>query len=115
MEEQIEVLQTAKKYLKKLLNGVALASEFFQSGHARRGFELVAQIAEGLQWLTEALRLTQDVQQNKIETSAMDEKLREIIEAIVNEDSVLLSDLLEYELQPILKEWDSSLIGSITA
>lgn len=115
MEEQIEVLNTATEYLEKLINGIALASDSFQGGHTRRGLELVAQIAEGLQWLIDALRLTQDVQRIKVETSEMDEKLRELIKAIVNEDSVLLSDLMEYELRPLLKVWYTSLVESITA
>lgn len=103
--EQFEVLKTASDYIVKLEEGIKRAVEFFQNGEKEKGSEMVVYIVEGLQWITDAGRLTEEVQKDKIDCNQMLDKLNEIIEGFENEDYVLIGDLFEYEILPILGEW----------
>ncbi|MGK0469235.1 hypothetical protein [Clostridium sp.] len=102
MNEQFETLQSVKEYMVNLINGIGKAVEYFQAGEDRKGYELISPITEGIQWMSEALMLTKDIHHQDIELQAMNEKLKEIVEALENEDFILIGDLFEYELKPIL-------------
>jgi hypothetical protein len=107
--EKIEVLKTAFEYIGKLIDGIHTAVTKYQGGYESEGTKWTVQIADGLNWLIEALTLTADAQIEKIDISLLNPYLLEVNEALENTDYVLLADLLNYEILPILEEWETKL------
>lgn len=113
MNKQIEVLITAKEYIEELKKGVDNVAKYIQDGQEKNAFDLIAQIADGIEWLLKVINLTEDYHQGKISENNINEKLFEIVQAFDNENYVLVSDLFKYEIVEILdiiqKEIDSIL------
>ncbi|WCN38139.1 hypothetical protein [Aneurinibacillus uraniidurans] len=109
MQEQqinkIEVLETAQEYMVKLCQGIETAGEYLMAGNEGEALNYVVQIIEGLQWLLEVIVLTQDAQKESIDITEMLAYFHEAREALENQDYILLSDLLSYEVAPILEGW----------
>ena len=102
--EQLEALKTADEYLYNLKDGVKKVSQYIDEGREQEGINLIPLVADGLKWLIDAVQATTDVQKEKIETENMNEFLGEIVEALENEDYILVGDLFNYEIHPILEE-----------
>ena len=81
--------------------------------HKKNHNELTIQIIDGLRWLIEAIRLTEDVQEEAIDILEIKNILGEMLEAFENEDNILLADMFEYELLEILERWHNILGKSI--
>jgi len=116
MEEQIEVLRTAYEYLNKLTQGTLQAAEYFHSGQEYKGFQSVSLIADGTLWLVGAIELTRQVQKEEVRTEGIMTITNEINEAMQKNDTVLIADLLEFEIFPVLQQWQLGIqksIGSI--
>lgn len=104
MSEKMEALITANEYINNLKDGVNMLVEYIQSGRENKAVSLIPPISEGIGWVMEVIDLTRDIQKEDIDISMIDEKLNEIVEAIENEDYVLIGDLFNYEILPILEE-----------
>lgn len=98
-----ELLQTVKEYSDKMINAIKTASEFFQSYDDARGSELMIQIVDGLQWFIEAVVSIEELK-NEIDIININDKFKEIVDAFENGDYVLIGDLLQYELLPIIED-----------
>ncbi|KLU65070.1 hypothetical protein DEAC_c30370 [Desulfosporosinus acididurans] len=109
MEEQIEMLRTADDYLNKLIKGSLDAAVFFQSGQESEGFQFVALIAQGISWLVQVIELTRQVQIEKIPIEGIMDIISQVNEAMEKRDTVAMSDLLEFEVTPILQQWQESI------
>lgn len=103
MEEKIEALQTAIEYIDNIKLGVENLVNKINSGEENNGILLITQVADGVEWLISVIRLTIDLHKGNISTGDMNEKLGEIIEALENEDYVLVGDLFNYEFLPVLE------------
>ena len=103
MEEQIEALKTANEYIDNLKNGIENLVNKINSGEESNGIALIPIIADGLDWLINIIKLTSDVHNGAISMENSNEMLEQIIEALENEDYVLLGDLFNYEFLPILE------------
>ena len=114
MEEKIEVLHTAYEYLNQLIKGTIEAVEYFHRGQEYKGFQSVSLIADGALWLIEAIELTRQVQKVEIKTEGIMLKIIEITEAMQKKDTVLMADLLEFEVVPILRLWQRSIKKTIS-
>ena len=113
MEQKLEVLITAYEYMQKLYGGIQEAVECYRINDNAAGTNLTVQITEGLQWLTEALQGTLDIQKETVQIDEINDLLAEILEALENEDTVLLADLFEYELLEKLQEWYEKVCNSL--
>lgn len=100
--EKIEALQTADKYLNKLKKGINDISNFIQEGNEQDGLQLIGPVADGIQWVEDVINLTKDVQKEEIDMKDMDEQIEALVEAMENEDYILVGDLFNYEVLPIL-------------
>lgn len=109
MEDKIEVLKTANEYIDNIKSGIEDIVNKINSGNENDGVALIAQVADGIDWLVNVLRLTSDIHKGEISILNMNEKLREIIEALENEDFVLIGDLFNYELLPALSDIQSDI------
>ena len=104
MNEGIDTLETVSDYMVNLINGIKKAVEFFQEGEDKKGCELIFYITEGIQWMSDSLAVTKDMFKQDITLEDMNEKLSEIVEALENGDFILIGDLFQYELVPILED-----------
>lgn len=104
MEDKLEVLRDAYNYIDNLKKGIEDLSERINKGNEEKGLTLIPLISDGLEWVTKVIELTKDVQKEEVSTGDLNEKLKEIIEAIDNEDYILVGDLFNYEIIPILDE-----------
>ncbi|MCY6370413.1 hypothetical protein [Clostridium ganghwense] len=108
-----ELLKTAEEYLEKLIEKIKYSVELLQSGKEGLVFEYTTDIIEGLIGVIDAITLTKDIQKNIIDTSAINEHLIEINGCFESKDYILLSDLLEYEIVPILDEWRTKITENL--
>jgi hypothetical protein len=113
MNEKVELLRTASDYIVNLKSGIIKAADCFQGGEDQSGFSLVVSISEGLNWLTQALEISKDALKEGISVDELNEKLEEIVEAMENQDTILVGDLLQYELFPIVEGIEESVNNSI--
>jgi hypothetical protein len=102
MDDKIEILKTANDYIDNIKKGIEDIVNKINSGNENNGVLLIGQVADGIDWLANALRLTKDIHKGMISINDMNDKLKEIIEALENEDFVLIGDLFYYELLPVL-------------
>lgn len=102
INEQIEALQSANEYLYKLKDGIGTLVDFINNNEVNNAYETIPAIAEGLDWIIKVVTLTQESQKEEIVTSDINEHLDSIVEALENEDYILVGDLFNYEILPIL-------------
>jgi hypothetical protein len=106
IEKQYETIEIAKPYVDKMKNGIQEAIKLFEEGKNNEAVEICSFIEEGSSWLSEVARLTKDIQSKNLEETELDSKIDELAEAYENEDYTLMSDLLQYEILPIIIEWE---------
>ncbi|WP_069650363.1 hypothetical protein [Caloranaerobacter ferrireducens] len=107
-----EALETLYDYSFRLIDGINAAVEDFREQREDKGLEILPQIIEGLQWAIEVVFRTKYVLQEyeiEIEEEEIKDLLNELLDAVENQDYVLISDLLEYEIIELLKEWQKGL------
>lgn len=109
MEKQLEALKEASQYILKLYNGIEVTIDCVKNKELGKAYNLVAQIAEGIQWLYDVFSLTQEVQIEKIDVNNLKHVCESIIEAIINKDNNLLVDLLEFEMIDGINYWNIQL------
>jgi len=109
MENKREALITAYNYIDNLKNGIEDLSNAINGGNDEKGIKLIPSISDGLDWLTQVINLTADVHMGDVSINSLNEKLEEIIEALDNEDYILVGDLFNYEIMPILDEIKSNI------
>lgn len=112
MDEKREVLKSGYDYIEALYLGIKQVTEHFKEGQSMKGQSMLAQILEGLNWLVEVISLTKDIQVEVIDIEELIPMLSEIIEGLQNNDEVLINDILQYEIAPILEAWYDK-IGAI--
>lgn len=110
---KFETLKTASQYIHKLLVGIYTIVQLIQVGDHEKSLLIFPEIVDGLDWTIKAINLTSDIQKEKIDTTEINDKLKEIIDAFENQDYLFLSDLIEYEIEPIIEEWERILKGSV--
>lgn len=118
LELIIESMVEGVEYLPKLCLGLRKSVTMFQQANIGEGIDIFQKSIDGLTWLNQLLRSIEiywteselNVQglsyQNQIER--FDQVLRELLKAWENEDYILISDLLEYELIDVLEDWQSN-------
>lgn len=111
--EQREALLSASTFNVKLIECVKAASENIRGGKIEDGYQSVAVMTEGIEWLIGVITVNSEVLIEKIDVMKLNDIIREMIESIENGDNGLLGDLLEYEILEILTEWQSILKDSL--
>ena len=108
MEETIE---SVGEYLGGVVAGLKIISEHIQTGREDKALTMSIDLIDGLKWLSEAFELTRPLQEFHgciINTSELKDLLTPLVEAFENSDYVMLSDILEYELSPLVGDWDKT-------
>lgn len=113
LKQQFETLQTANEYIVKLEAGIIEGIRVFRNNEGGQATEIIPYIIDGVEWMNDAMKLTVGIHNQEINYDEIREKLVEIIEAFNNEDHILVGDLLEYEILPVLGQWKSIIRNSI--
>ncbi|MDS1002895.1 hypothetical protein P9J83_05175 [Clostridium sporogenes] len=104
-KEKLEVLNTAKEYMINLNNAIVKSAEYLQSGDYFNGTNLIISITDGLEWIVQLVILRKDIYGENMKVNNLIDNVKEIIEAFENEDYILIGDLLQYEISPIVEEY----------
>lgn len=112
--KKAELLYDAGKYCGELITAVNEAVGLFRNANEQEALQSMAEIIDAIQWMVEAITAVTDILVNPIDVSSLNEFLNEMANAIENLDFVLLADLLEYEICPILSSWETILDNSLT-
>lgn len=112
-QQQVEALQSAYQYIPRFKEGVGKLASTLKVRTTSNEREEITHLVEGIAWLIDIFRLTKDVQKTVIKTEGIVSLLEEMSGALENDDMILLSDLLEYELIPIVEEWDKQIEESL--
>lgn len=105
--EKREVIIDAYEYIGKLLNGIDKMVNKFYEGNDKEGCEILAYASEGLEWLVKALELCGDEVDVKVEIEKLVESISESVQALENEDYILVGDIFNYEISSTLQEMKS--------
>lgn len=101
--EKLEVLKTADGYLDSLVKGIEAVAELIQASNEFEAINKIPQVIDGIDYILKAVILTKDIHKEAIDLEGLNEQLGEIIEAFENEDYILIGDLFNYELLPIIQ------------
>ena len=104
MEQIKEILITVDEYLNNLTGAMDILVEKINNGEEQAGIGLIPDIAEGMNWIIEAMKLTSNYTDIVIKDEEIDSKVSSVVEALENEDNILVSDLFNYELLPLFRE-----------
>lgn len=104
-----ETLIGANNYVNKVCVGITGIANNFMAGREDIALGSCVELIDGIKWLIEVVELTQSVRNRiGVEFPSLDNIkgiLQEITNAFENSDYVLVGDLLNYELSPIIEDW----------
>lgn len=123
---QIEKIEVIAKTIKEFTNEILLSLEQYLKGaipelenlttkmyqtNLNETIDNFTQFLDGVQWINEAISAIDKNQEKPnqwddviLTIANLNEELKGIEEAIENNDNVLIADILQYEIVPILKE-----------
>jgi len=105
--EVLEAIITAENYMGNIRNGIELIVNNYRGGNYYKAKENMKDLVEGLVWLNEVLTYTKSY--HSINPLDLSNIFNEMVIAFENTDTVMLADLLEYEVLPIIEAWQGTL------
>ena len=100
-----ETVEEINAYLPKMIQGIELFVEHVMQSKEIEAQKLLTNIFEGLEWIVQAVHLTREMQPENVQEQELVEKFPLLIDAYENKDFLLMSDVLDYEIKPILEKW----------
>ncbi|WP_432407099.1 hypothetical protein [Wukongibacter sp. M2B1] len=107
-----EALESLYEYSFKLIEAINKTVDHIRSQQTEKTINILPKIIEGLQWCIEVLHYTKDIFANHgimLDEEQIKETFGELLDAMEYDDTVLLSDIFEYEVVDILKGWREGL------
>lgn len=104
-QQQIEVMNTLCEYIPRLIKGIDDVQVFFEQGNEQKGYETVTQVLDGYNWVLEAMQLTNSLNAEAIDLEAVVEPVSELLDGFENKDTLLITDILVYEIKQQLERW----------
>ena len=108
-----ETLKIFYDYLSALTLDVKEVSDLFRKDELHEGLSCISELTKGFEIVIEGATGIDDVLKNGFNANELVEFIKETVEALENEDYVLLGDLLEYEIHPILSNLKENVENSI--
>lgn len=105
---EYESLNTAINYINNVEIGIDQIVDDFVSEGGVKAKQMLPDLSEGLLWITQVLKATKH--HHNIQYEELDDIYKELLGAIANDDTILISDLLEYEIKEKLLDWQEILI-----
>lgn len=108
-----ELVESAAGYAGNLYNGFDKIVSLMREDKAREAIKTFQEATEGLEWLLQATTALNNSGEgfSAFDTETIKGFFVEMIGAAENMDYVLLADLIEYEVLPIIDEWGNKLDG----
>lgn len=107
----LESLQEMSEYIVRLRAGIDEIINCLQDDNERDAMKKLEEISDGLEWIYNILNYAQTLNKisfKEIEFDVALDKFKgilpEVVESLENRDNIMLSDLLSYELAPIVDE-----------
>ena len=100
-----ETLETANEYIEKMIEGIGSFNSYMLNNEPSKALELWPNILEGLEWIVQAVSLTKPIQEKDMNVEELIEILPDLLDAYENGDMILVSDILDYEIKPVLQKW----------
>jgi hypothetical protein len=111
----IDSLEEVENYIPRLIEGIDNIVKLFTQGNEPEGYQLLMQLFEGIEWLNMLLgHMEKDMQINEMMFNIINKaefvdqwqnSIEELLSAMENQDTIFLSDILEYEVTPVLKDY----------
>jgi len=115
-QEQRELMDQALRetyqYGNQLAEACTKISKDFRGGKEEEGIQTLSQLLEGIGWMSQALHLTYPAQVEKrlsIDLAELPQKLDPLVSALGDKDYGLISDILTFEIEPLLSRWTEEL------
>ncbi|GAB2545152.1 hypothetical protein [Gracilibacillus alcaliphilus] len=115
-----ETLLSTNHYITRAIPEIEELAEQFYNHPDEAAWMKFDQLLQGLQWMIEMMQL---VDQNNqyvsnwkeyiSSTETLKQQLTELLEAVENKDMVLLADIIQYELLPVLEQLKQHIENSI--
>lgn len=102
-EEKVSLLKEVDDYIPKLVDGLEEIVICIQSGKDSIYLKSMIYAIEGVDWVLNALLLAGEIQSNDLEVKSINATLKSILESMEIGDYILISDIIEYELLPIIR------------
>ena len=107
-----QALEETGRYGSQLAEACSKVSNDFRGGNEDEGLQTLTQLLEGIGWMSQALHLTYPAQLEKelsINLSELPQRLDPLVQALGHRDYGLISDILTFEIQPLLTRWTEEL------
>ncbi|SNV81558.1 hypothetical protein [Clostridium cochlearium] len=104
MNQKLEALETATNYINNLKQAIDKIYNYISEGKENNAIALIPAFTEGVEWLSQVLVLTKDVHKKDLNIDGLNDILGQIVEAMGNEDYILVGDLFKYEIYEALDE-----------
>ncbi|WP_227394285.1 hypothetical protein [Jeotgalibacillus aurantiacus] len=105
-----DIYATLHDYLGKLIIASDDISNFYYQNKTEEAALLLADFLKGVEWTTDVIHNLNNLNLVvKIDISVLDPFLIEIENGLKNADTILISDILTYEIKPILENWLSQI------
>ncbi len=107
-----DAIDQAYRHTLELQSICASAGAEFSAGQDEEGMEHLRHILNGIGCIAQAIHVTSEVQETRgveIDLTNLPEVLQPIVEALENRDYTALGDLVHYEVEPVLTEWEERL------
>jgi hypothetical protein len=115
-QEQRELMDQALRetcqYSNQLAEACSKISKDFRGGKEAEGIQTLSEFLEGIGWMSQALHLTYPAQVEKqlnINLQELPQKLDPLVSALGDKDFGLISDILTFEIEPLLSKWTKEL------
>lgn len=105
MEQYLEVLQEAERYLGNVEKATHTMIDKIKVDDTDDIFHMLSLLSEGLDWLLAVFKMTEEIQVEKIDTSELTDTVATLVEGMENKDWMLLADCLEYSFLDQVIEW----------
>ena len=103
-EEKLNLIKTMIEGIENVnLYIEAIANKFYE-GDEKVACEGVAFVAEELQWIFKGLAIISDIVNTREKNDNISEQLFLVVEGMENEDYILVGDIFNYELKPLLED-----------
>lgn len=114
-EQQIEAMQTANEYIEKLINGINMCMDTIREEKNDEATNLLSYIVEGIEWISEIIRLTKEIQKENMDEEVMKEFYLYLNKKIHENDFDKVIYIFNDKILPLLKEWEKIISDSMAS
>jgi hypothetical protein len=108
----LETIDTLVQFIPKVIEKTLQTVEYFQIGQESSGLKEIVELFDGYDWITQAITGLQVIGVSiNFNITDLQSIFKEMEQVLNIQDFILLSDLLEYELCPVLETCHKELIS----